>query len=78
MPKVPRDADPRRVLKALRRLGFEVDHVSGGHYAVVHREDSSRRSTVSFHGKIKTGTLRAILRETRVALEEFLKVFEIL
>src|SRR3972149_200668 len=33
MSKLPRDADPRKVLRALQRLGFVVDHVSGSHYA---------------------------------------------
>jgi len=78
MAKLPRDADPRKVLRALERLGFVVDHVTGSHYAMVHREDPSRRATVPFHGKLSTGTLRAILRETRVAVEEFIRVFIIL
>src|SRR3989304_4090532 len=33
MSKLPRAADPRKVLRALQRLGFVVDHVSGSHYA---------------------------------------------
>lgn len=45
---------------------------------MVHPDDASRRSSVPFHGKVKTGTLRAILRESRVALEDFLKVFMLL
>ena len=65
------------MISAFRRLGFEVDRVSGGHYVLVHRGDPSRRASVPFHGRLKTGTLRAILRETRVALEEFLRVFVI-
>ncbi len=78
MAKMPRDADPRKVLRALERLGFVVDHVSGGHYAVVHPDDPTRRAAIPFHGKLRTGTLRAILRETRVSLEAFLENFLIL
>jgi len=78
MAKLPRDADPRKVLRALQRLGFVVDHVSGGHYVLVHPEDSSRRTAVPFHGKLRTGTLRAILREISVTVEEFLDFFMIL
>jgi len=78
MAKLPRDADPRKVLRALQRLGFVVDHVSGGHYVVVHLENSERRSSIPFHGKLKTGTLRGILREVRVTLEEFLESFMVL
>ncbi len=78
MAKLPRDADPRKVLRALERLGFVVDYVSGSHYVVIHQKDSSRRSTIPFHGKVRTGTLRAILKEVRVTLEEFLKSFMVL
>ena len=78
MAKLTRDADPRKVLRALQRLGFVVDHVSGGHYAVVHPEDRTRRASIPFHGKIRTGTLRAVLRETRVSLETFLENFIVL
>ena len=78
MAKLPRDADPRKVLRALERLGFVVDHVSGGHYAMVHPGDRTRRTSIPFHGKLRTGTLRAILRETRVSLEAFLENFLIL
>ena len=78
MPKLPRDADPRKVLRALQRLGFVLDHVTGGHYAVVHNKDASRRASIPFHGKVRTGTLRAILRETRLTLEEFLEMFLLL
>ena len=66
------------MLRALERLGFVVDHTSGSHYVLVHPEDASRRATVPFHGKLSTGTLRAILRETRLTLEEFLRVFILL
>ncbi len=78
MAKLPRDADPRKVLRALQHLGFIVDHISSGHYVVIHRDDTGRRASVPFHGKVRTGTLRAILKETRVTIEEFVKVFLIL
>lgn len=75
MPKVPRDADPRRVLRALRRLGFEVVSVEGGHYKLRRPNDPSLSLIVPFHGKMKTGTLASILREGRIRLETFLEVF---
>lgn len=59
-------------------MGFVVDHVSGSHYVVVHPEDSERRSSIPFHGKLKTGTLRGILKEVGVTLQEFLESFMIL
>jgi len=75
MPKVPRDADPRRVLRALRRLGFEVVGVEGSHHKLRRRDEPTVLLVVPFHGKVKTGTLASILREGRIRLETFLEVF---
>lgn len=76
--KVPRDAEARRVIRALEKLGFHVVSVSGGHYKMAHREDPTRVVVVPFHGKLKTGTLSAILKAARVRLEEFLEKLMIL
>lgn len=78
MPKVPRDADARKVIRALEKLGFEVRSVVGGHYKLVHLDDATRVIVVPFHGRLKTGTLSSILKAAKVRLEEFLEVFTIL
>lgn len=36
------------------------------------------RIVVPFHGKLKTGTLRSILKAAKITVEEFLKVFTVL
>ncbi len=69
------DADARKVIRTLTKLGFRVDGVSGSHYKLTHREDPSRVVVVPFHGKLKTGTLKSILKAARVSVEEFLRVF---
>lgn len=78
MAKVPRDADARRVIKALEKLGFHVAGVSGSHYKMVHEDDPARTVVVPFHGKLKTGTLGAVLKAAKVTVEQFLKVFTLL
>ncbi|MEK6852224.1 MAG: type II toxin-antitoxin system HicA family toxin [Candidatus Thermoplasmatota archaeon] len=78
MAKVPRDANPREVIKALRRLGFRVETVTGSHYKLVHESDPSRIAIVPFHKALRTGLLASILRQARVGLDEFLRVFTIL
>jgi len=78
MAKLPRDADARKVVRALGRMGFQVTSVSGSHYKLVHESDPARILVVPFHGKLKTGTLAAILKAARVKVDEFLKVFTIL
>jgi predicted RNA binding protein YcfA (HicA-like mRNA interferase family) len=78
MAKLPRDANPREVIKALRRLGFRVETVTGSHYKLVHESDRSRIAIVPFHKALRTGLLASILRQARVSLDEFLRVFTIL
>ncbi len=78
MAKVPRDADARRVIKALEKLGFHVVSVVGSHYKMKHESDPGLTVVVPFHGKLKTGTLSSILRAAGVEVEEFLQVFVLL
>lgn len=63
----------RQVLAALRRGGFVVDRISGSHHMLVHVSDARRTVTVPFHGaqSIKTGTLRGIIRQAGLTVEEF-------
>ena len=75
MPKVPRDADPKKVIRALERLGFRVAGISVSHYKLVHEENPSLVVVVPFHGKLKTGTLSSILKASKVKVEEFLEMF---
>jgi predicted RNA binding protein YcfA (HicA-like mRNA interferase family) len=71
MSKLPRDLKPKRVLKALQRVGFEIDHVTGSHY-ILKKDDI--RVTVPFHQKVKTGTLRAILNQCGMTIDEFVEL----
>jgi predicted RNA binding protein YcfA (HicA-like mRNA interferase family) len=63
----------RQVLAALRRGGFVVDRISGSNHMLVHVSDARRTVTVPFHGaqSIKTGTLRGIIRQAGLTVEEF-------
>ena len=53
--------------------GFVVDRISGSHHMLVHVSDARRTVTVPFHGaqSIKTGTLRGIIRQAGLTVEEF-------
>lgn len=68
MKKLPRDLKPSKVIKALERAGFVVDHVTGSHYIL---KKENFRTIVPFHKTIKTGTLRAILSQAGMSVEEF-------
>lgn len=73
MPKYP-VAKPRETIKAIKKAGFAVDHVTGSHY-VLFNEDKSLRVTIAYHNKpIKRKTLKSILEQARLSIEEFNKL----
>jgi predicted RNA binding protein YcfA (HicA-like mRNA interferase family) len=64
---------PRKVIQALERGGFFVDHVTGSHYRLKHRGDPTRFTVVPFHSRdIKRPVLRGILKQAGLSEEEFL------
>lgn len=62
-----------RVVRALTRAGFVIDRVIGSHHVLVYPTDPTRTVTVPVHGNrdLKTGTLRAIVRQAGYTVEEF-------
>ena len=66
----------RQVLAALRRAGFVVDRITGGHHVLVHPTDARLTVTVPFHGahSLKLGTLRNVIRQAGLTVEEFRKL----
>ena len=61
---------PKRVIKALERGGFYVHHASGSHYIL---KKEKLRVTVPYHNKdLKPGTLRSIIKDAGLTVEEFL------
>lgn len=62
------------VVKALSKIGYEIDHQTGSHIILRHREAPQRRLTVPKHKEIAKGTLRAIVRQAGLTVEEFVKL----
>jgi len=58
-------------VSAFRRLGYEVDRQKGSHIVLRHREPPFRRLTVPDHRELAKGTLRALIREAGITVEEF-------
>lgn len=60
-----------RLIRALRRAGFEEAHRKGSHVMLVHRNDPTRVAVVPIHkGKtLPPGTLTAILKGARLTVE---------
>lgn len=58
------------VLAKLRKAGFEIKRQSGSH--VVLRHPDGRQTYVAMHTKdVPLGTLKSILRQARLSMEEF-------
>jgi predicted RNA binding protein YcfA (HicA-like mRNA interferase family) len=66
MPTVP----GQRVVRALERAGFSVARITGSHYVLRHPD--GRGTTVPVHqGRdVAKGTLRSILADTQLTIEE--------
>jgi len=61
------------VVKALAKIGYEIDHQTGSHMILRQREAPHRRLTVPKHREIAKGTLRTIIRQAGLTVEEFLE-----
>jgi predicted RNA binding protein YcfA (HicA-like mRNA interferase family) len=61
----------RDVVKALRRIGYEPDHQRGSHIVLRHVDPPHRRLTVPDHDEVAKGTLRAIIRQVGIGVDEF-------
>lgn len=72
MPKLP-VVKARILLKTLIKLGFQKHHQVGSHIQLKHPD--GRRTTVPYHPnhEIRPGTLKAILDDIEITVEEFLK-----
>ena len=67
--KLPRDVSGREAIRALHRLGFRLMRQTGSHARLAKEE---RRVTVPLHASLAPGTLRGILRQAGLHLEDFL------
>ena len=71
MPKLP-ILSGRDVVKALSKVGYKIDHQTGSHIILRHEKPPHRRITVPDHKEIAKGTLRAIIRQAGLTIEEFI------
>lgn len=62
----------KEATRALRRLGYEEDHRTGSHIILRQGIPPYRRLTVPDHKALAKGTLRAVLRQAGLTINEFL------
>lgn len=60
-------------IKALERIGFAIDRQRGSHIILV-REEPKTTVTVPEHNELDRGTLRAIIRQVGLSVDEFVKL----
>ena len=61
-----------RAVRAFGRIGFVVDHQTGSHMILVHSQDLVRHLTVPMHYSLKPGTLRRLIQDAGLTVEEFI------
>ena len=70
MKKLPL-ASGKEAVKAFCKIGYQIDHQTGSHIILRHRDPPYRRLTVPNHKELAKGTLRALIRQAGLTVEEF-------
>lgn len=70
MSQIPRISG-REIVKALNKLGYNFDRQRGSHIILRQSVYPFRRIVVPDHKEVAKGTLRGIIRQVGLTLEEF-------
>lgn len=62
----------REVVRALQEIGYERDRQRGSHIVLRQTAPPHRRVTVPDHKEVAKGTLRAIIRQVGLSVDEFI------
>jgi predicted RNA binding protein YcfA (HicA-like mRNA interferase family) len=73
MSKLPRNVKGKQLIVALEKIGFQILGKRGSHFRLAHKD--GRWTQVAVHPKpIPQGTLRAILRQIELTVDDLLKM----
>jgi len=64
----------RQVIKALVKVGYLFDHQQGSHIILRHQSPPHRRLTIPDHKEIAKGTLRQIIRESGLTVDDLMRL----
>lgn len=72
MPKLPA-LNSKKMLRILKKEGFEIDHASGSHY-ILYQAASGKRVTIPYHARdLPKGTLCSILKMAGISKKDLKK-----
>lgn len=72
MSRLPQVSGPE-IVRALEKIGFSVRRQHGSHI-IIRRDMPFAQTVVPNHRQIDRGTLRAILRQTDLSVDEFVRL----
>ena len=72
MTKLPRTSG-RECIRALEQVGFYFKRQEGSH-VILRRDDPFAQASVPLHKELDRGTLRAIIRQAGLSVEEFVNL----
>ena len=61
----------RQALKAFEKLGYQLDRRHGSHLILRQLNEPHRRLTIPDHKELARGTLRTLIREAGLTVDEF-------
>ncbi len=64
----------RDVIKAIAKIGYRVHHQKGSHIHLKKEMPPHSRIVVPDHKELRKGTLRGILRDAGLSVEEFVEL----
>ncbi len=75
MPRLP-NVTSRKVIAALKRAGFEIDHQTGS-YVVLYHPLNNRRAVVPYHNRdLGRGLTLRIIKSAGLTRNEFIKLLK--
>ena len=60
--------------KGFMKIGYELDHLTGSHMILRHKNEPHRRLSVPNHKELAKGMLRKLIREAGLTVEGFLNL----
>jgi predicted RNA binding protein YcfA (HicA-like mRNA interferase family) len=79
--KIPRDCDGIELVRALRRLGYEIERQTGSHIQLTTQRGGEHHVSVPNHRPLKVGLLHGVLKDVAehhgMTVEELVRELEI-